>query len=211
MFDVRFAWDSLFERFCKLLHLGIMIGFAVAGPGFTFDIEGDPIAWLSLRRISLLLMAARLILCGQYGIMLLFVRARTHLRIPLMLRMLQFFTAAMVFLGLTFTFKPGSTLRGWTGWFVVFVVEGAVSATLPLYFEALVTNYNLLMQRLGLLTLIILGEGVIGITVQLARVLGVGVDLNTFVGATVSAVVIVVRPISDLLLILSYLTICCRD
>ena len=192
IFDVRFASDSLFERLCKLLQLGVMIGFAVAGPGFSFDLEANPDAWMSLRRLTLILMAQRLALCGQYAVIYLFARRHAHIGVPVLFRIAHIFVAAMVFLGLYFVFNPGDTREGWIGFFVVISFESILSVMLILRYSVMVSNYKLLMQRFGLLTLIILGEGVIAITVELADVLEVGAfDTGTFVGATVSSVVII--------------------
>lgn len=74
LFDVRFARDSIFERGCKAVQLGVMVGFASAGTRFTTRVR-DENAW-AFRSLSLLLAGSRLLLAVQYAVNILFVRKR---------------------------------------------------------------------------------------------------------------------------------------
>lgn len=65
LFDLRFSTDSIFERISKALHIGVIIGFAVAGP--TWHTDGGYIM-KSYSMISYILMTSRLILAVQYGV-----------------------------------------------------------------------------------------------------------------------------------------------
>ena len=60
LFDARFSVDSVFDRVCKALQFGVMVGFAVIGPKFSTD--GD--APGAMRSLSLILMASRILTDG---------------------------------------------------------------------------------------------------------------------------------------------------
>lgn len=74
LFDVRFARDSIFERGCKAVQLGFMVGFASAGTRFTTRVR-DENAW-AFQSLSLFLAGSRILLAIQYGVNILLVRKR---------------------------------------------------------------------------------------------------------------------------------------
>lgn len=74
MFDIRFARDSLFERICKAMQLGIMVGFASAGTRITTRVRNENV-W-AFQSLSLMLGGSRLLLSIQYTIGIIFIRKR---------------------------------------------------------------------------------------------------------------------------------------
>lgn len=72
LFDIRFARDSVFERICKAIQLGAMVGFASAGTRFTTRVRDENV-W-AFQSLSLILAGSRLLLALQYSITLCFVR-----------------------------------------------------------------------------------------------------------------------------------------
>lgn len=72
LFDIRFAQDSVFERICKGIQLGAMIGFASAGSRFTTPRVLDENVW-AFRSLSLILAGSRLLLAIQYSVIIAFV------------------------------------------------------------------------------------------------------------------------------------------
>ncbi|KAJ5404168.1 hypothetical protein N7509_004039 [Penicillium cosmopolitanum] len=151
LFDIRFARDSVFERICKGFQLGAMVGFASAGSRFTTRVRGENV-W-AFQSLGLILAGSRSLLAIQYTINTFFVykhmkpSARGLLYTAAVLWMTTIF-----YIGMYFAFRWAYDIRAriWTVWFVLFGVE--------MWTE---THLNV---RMGLLTLIIIGEGVIAIT-----------------------------------------------
>jgi hypothetical protein len=74
LFDVRFTADSVLERACKAVHLGVMVGFAEMGPSFNPDDQIKSV----FQTMSFFLAASRFVLACQYGYVAWQVRGRTH-------------------------------------------------------------------------------------------------------------------------------------
>ena len=175
MFDIRFGVDSVFERICKGLQFGVMTGFAVVGPAYHvgWDAEeGEKAAQslLAFQSLSLILMASRLILFFQYGIVLVWMRRYKKTWAPMFIHMLVLFVAAMIFLGLYFSFGKESGDNSLIAWYVVVALEGAVILLISAKYKFLSFRKTCIVERLGLLTLIILGEGVIGLCSSIQKV-----------------------------------------
>lgn len=71
LFDIRFARDSIFERICKALQLGAMVGFASAGSRFTTRVRDENV-W-AFKSLSLILAGSRALLAIQYTVNVFFV------------------------------------------------------------------------------------------------------------------------------------------
>ena len=127
---MRFAWDSLYERACKLLHLGIMIGFAISGPGYTLDRGAPADNFVTMRRITVILMTSRLVLAAQYAVLLLFARRQdADVWRPLVWNMGTLLVVAAIFGGLFGVFNEGDMRPGYLGFYVTFVFEVVVFFT----------------------------------------------------------------------------------
>jgi hypothetical protein len=74
LFDIRFARDSIFERFCKAIQLSAMVGFASTGTRFTTQVHGGNV-W-AFQTMSLILCASRMLLAIQYTINVVFIHSR---------------------------------------------------------------------------------------------------------------------------------------
>ncbi|OJD15533.1 hypothetical protein AJ78_04229 [Emergomyces pasteurianus Ep9510] len=166
LFDIRFAQDSIFERICKALQLATMVGFASTGSGFATQVRDENV-W-AFRSLSMLLACSRLLLSIEYSIAAIFLYRTMKLASKrLLLIVLAFIGTGVTYTGLYFLFNHNTDARGeylWTSWFVIFAIETLVvmsvsSRTPGIGFED--THLNV---RMGLLTLIIIGEGVISVT-----------------------------------------------
>jgi low temperature requirement protein LtrA len=192
LYDVRFSIDSLFSRVCKALHLGVMTGFAIVGPIFQTDqAERDNRAFRSL---SIVMMVSRLILAVQYCTVLWFVKGYKRTIAPVACTIGTLFVTAMMFLGMTFGFGPQRGSNAQDGWYVVSVVEALVILAVSSRWRILSFRHTHLVERVGLLTLIILGEGIIGMTKSLSSVMqGTTTVTGGSIGLVVCAVLIIVR------------------
>ncbi|ODH52590.1 hypothetical protein GX48_01370 [Paracoccidioides brasiliensis] len=176
LFDIRFAQDSIFERICKALQLATMVGFASTGSGFATQVRDENV-W-AFRSLSLLLACSRLLLSLEYSIAAMFLHRTMGLASKgLLLIVLVFMATGFTYTGLYFVFNNITGTRGeyvWTSWFLIFAIETLVvmsvsSRTPGIGFED--THLNV---RMGLLTLIIIGEGVISIIRIVNRTVGSG-------------------------------------
>ncbi|KAF2234411.1 hypothetical protein EV356DRAFT_532972 [Viridothelium virens] len=167
--DLRFSVDSIFERICKGLHFGFMVGFAVAGTNFKPEDELDNYEYF--QDLSLLLMASRFVLVFQYAAALYFTHHYHRVRVPLAMMILNYVVAAFAYLGLYFAFKSGSTgPHAYIGWYVIAGVETIFTTVVSSVWRLVSFKGTHMLQRMSLLTLIILGEGVIGLTGSITNI-----------------------------------------
>lgn len=168
-----------------------MTGFAIVGPIFQTDqSERDNRAFKSL---SIIMMISRLILAVQYCTVLWFVRSYQRTIPPVACTIGTLFMTAMIFLGMTFGFGPQHGGRAQDGWYVVSVVEALVILAISSRWRILSFRHTRLVERVGLLTLIILGEGIIGMTKSLSNVMqGTTTVTGGSIGLVVCAVLIIV-------------------
>ena len=174
LFDIRFGVDSVFERICKGAQFGVMTGFAVVGPaynaGWGDDLVKGAQALQAFQTLSIILMVSRLILLAQYGLVLFHLRGHKKTWAPLFIHMLVLFVAAMIFLGLYFSFGKNSGDNSLIAWYVVISLEACVILLISGKYKFLSFRKTCIVERLGLLTLIILGEGVIGLCSSIQKV-----------------------------------------
>ncbi|GLA25514.1 hypothetical protein AnigIFM63604_007150 [Aspergillus niger] len=175
LFDIRFARDSIFERICKAIQLAAMVGFASAGTRFTTRVQPENV-W-AFQSLSLILGGSRLLLALQYTVNAVFLRRRMMpaARGVFIIAGMQS-VSSLTYLLMYYAFRPREGVNPyiWTVWFVLFGVEmwvvmGTSSATPGIGLQD--THLN---TRMGLLTLIIIGEGVISVTRLVNRTVGPG-------------------------------------
>lgn len=219
LYDLRFFADSIFERTCKALQFGVMVGFSVVGPQWEPNEEQND--FKTFRSFSLILMVSRVVLCLQYGSAFWFTRRYQKTKLPLLMVCTQilfrkssndllklilclqvmgsYAISAVVYAILTAIF-PRNVLGGefvrtyaYIGFYIVAIAETAVTTAISCYWRIISFKGTHLVQRMSLLTLIILGEGVIGSTKSIAKIVQ---NNETFsgpvVGQIISAVLIIV-------------------
>ncbi|RFU25789.1 hypothetical protein B7463_g10553, partial [Scytalidium lignicola] len=166
LYDVRFATDSVIERVAHACHFGVMIGLATVGPQF------DPNSrnWNSFQQLSLILMASRFVLLAQYGFTLVFTWKYKKTRVPLAIVMASLFIAAVIYLGLSFAFSTENTIQAYIGWYIVSVCEVGINIAVAGKWQIVSFDDTHLVERMTSLTLIVLGEGVIGLTGRIALI-----------------------------------------
>ncbi|KAI9040154.1 uncharacterized protein KD926_008477 [Aspergillus affinis] len=165
LYDVRFARDSVFERFCKAVQLAAMVGFASAGTRFTTRVRDENV-W-AFQSLSLLLGGSRILLALQYTVNILFVRQHMrHAARGVFIIATTLFVTSLIYLGMFFTFKAQLGVHPyiWTVWFALFGLEMWVVMGVSCVTQGIGLQDTHLNVRMGLLTLIIIGEGVISIT-----------------------------------------------
>ncbi|XWW93064.1 hypothetical protein V2A60_000992 [Cordyceps javanica] len=156
LFDVRYATDSIFSRLNTAIQLGVLIGFVVVAPKFNPTTQDAH----TMRAMSIILAISRFNLMGQYAWMTFHVRRYRTTRVPLLVQMAIYTVAGAVYLGITFRFEEGRRSHAFVTWYCVSAAEGVASLLLSNYSPILSVGRTHLMKRLGLLTVMILGNGI---------------------------------------------------
>ncbi|KAL2829506.1 bacterial low temperature requirement A protein-domain-containing protein [Aspergillus cavernicola] len=188
LYDVRFATDSIIERVAHACHFGVMVGLAIIGPEFLTEDDG----WGPLQQLSLILVVSRVVLFCQYGSTLLFTWRYRATRVPLVAVMVSLFIAVIIYLGISFAFYRRSAYDAYIAWYVVAVMEVAVNLGLAAQWRAMSFEKTHLVERLSCLTLIILGEGIIGLTKTIVKVETFDLKFTSAdIGSIISAVLVI--------------------
>ena len=151
-----------------------MTGFAVVGPayqvGWGLDETKATQAAQAFKALSLILMASRIILLVQYAVVGYWLRHHRRTWAPIFIHCLTLLCTSMIFLGLSFSFGPDSGDNSLIAWYIVIGLEALVILLTSGKFNFLSFRKTVIVERLGLLTLIILGEGVIGLCLSIQKV-----------------------------------------
>ncbi|KAH7157320.1 bacterial low temperature requirement A protein-domain-containing protein [Dactylonectria estremocensis] len=166
VFDARFGQDGILERMARACHLAVMIGFAVAGVSF----DGDEIVQTIFKATSLCLMASRLVLAAQYATVLVHARHHRRSRNAITFAITLHLGPAIAYLivALMSTVMPQKQL--FTAWYVIAVIEMVALMVHATFTKTLSFEGTHLNERLNLLTLIILGEGVIILAKNITKI-----------------------------------------
>ncbi|KAI9893742.1 MAG: hypothetical protein M1814_005958 [Vezdaea aestivalis] len=155
LFDVRFGNDSLFERLLKAFHLAGMI----TGTSF---LPSELVKDRSLLiGFTCILMGTRLALALQYLVTLWASRKFATSITPLLLHVASYFTAAVAYAIMAGAFAHRWQNRGYVAWYVIMGVETASTVAIARIYKVASFRGTHLAERLSLLTLIIIGEGII--------------------------------------------------
>ncbi|KAF2654065.1 hypothetical protein K491DRAFT_717475 [Lophiostoma macrostomum CBS 122681] len=174
--DVRFARDSFYERICKTIQFIVFVGLALVGSAF--NPSGKGANNTNLRILCYTLVISRSLLTIQYAIVLFFTfRAKySKLYLPLALTMGMYAIAAVAFGAMipAFVGEQPTNRRVYVVWYITMFVEGAVVIAISSFWKMLSFKKTHLMERMSLLTLIVIGEGAIGVTKTVSRMMGKG-------------------------------------
>lgn len=98
LYDVRFAVDSVYERVCKAVHFGVMVGFASVSTTWNpFDPDIDTVD--ALKQMTIILLISRVMLGIQYMVVMLYAWRYEKTKIPLLIHTMVMFLSAIVYLG----------------------------------------------------------------------------------------------------------------
>ncbi|GME49144.1 putative low temperature requirement a protein [Neofusicoccum parvum] len=179
--DVRFARDTVYERACKVVQFVVFVGLALAGS--KFEPSGSAKSNMNFRTLCYVLVLSRCLLALQYVFVLVAV-ARKHfskLYLPIGLNIAIYAVAAAAFGGMTPAFEDDSGARPdiyWLWWVILFL-EGVGTVTISCFWRMLSFKKTHLVERMGLLTLIVIGEGAIGVTKTVSKMMGkYGLDVE---------------------------------
>lgn len=167
MYDVRFYVDSIFTRVCKFIVFGIMVALVSLGSLYDAILSGGDSR--AFHGIAILMFGARLLWILQYSIVLYFVRIFDKTLIPMCLTMGVYFCAGIGFLATylanqqTWSVSGDSGMTGVRVWYAIIGIEACAIIGISMSWRILSFIHTHLVERLSLLSLIIMGEGIIGL------------------------------------------------
>ncbi|KAI4624491.1 hypothetical protein J4E83_004166 [Alternaria metachromatica] len=201
LYDVRFTADCIFERIAKALHFGVMVGFAVVGPAWE---PGKPTSSLQKYQVlSFILMVSRLVLAAQYSVTLFFVRKHKKTVLPLSLVIGSTLIAALMYGSITGALPKETcnlelgvckqfTTKVHYAWYIISAAEIVITVGISCYWRVISFKGTHIVQRMSLLTLIILGEGIIVVCKAISKIVKNGSQFDTqLTGQIVSSVLII--------------------
>lgn len=196
IYDVRFYTDCILSRFFKILCFGVMTSFVGLAPLYE-TISGGGMT-RAFKGIALVLMGLRFLLFLQYGIVLYFVHGFQKTLIPLALTMGVYLVAGVAFL-VTYLVDSGVELDSSQAathvirWYIIIAVEVIAVVLISSVWRVLSFRHTHLTERVGLLTLIVMGEGILGMIKSVAYdALGRDVSIWSEIGLVSGAVALIV-------------------
>jgi len=190
LFDIRLGFDSAFERVCQAIQFGVMVGLAVQGTYYDVDYFYNYDS--AFKDLSLILMVSRLVLALQYAGACWCLRGYKKARLPLLAHSATMFISAMTFLGLSFGFVQAPGIYTLAGWYVLVAGEAGIVLFISAKTKFLNFRRTNIIERLGLLTLIILGEGIMGMTEAVSKINNAdGLFSDDVIGLIICGVLIV--------------------
>lgn len=173
IYDVRFAIDSIYERIAKVLQFVLFVGFAFVGASFNPVTKGHNN--YNFRVLCWLLFVSRLLLATQHGVALRCIKPRRdlHLTFPLSIMIITFLICAGAFYAMTPAFRPstGNGLAIYYCWYIILAIEMSVTVGVSCIWRRLSFKRTHLQERMSLLTLIVIGEGTIGVTKTVSKLM----------------------------------------
>lgn len=165
-YDVRFLEDSVVERLTRAVQLGVLLVFVQAAPFFE-PAEQTRGVFASL---SLVLAFSRLVLAGQYGIVLWQTRYFGQGRAGLSAVLATHVLAASLYAIVSAAFFVHENSPAYVAWMVVSTFEIVANLVIAMMSRVVSFEGSHLPERLSQLTLVVLGEGVINLARDLTSI-----------------------------------------
>lgn len=148
--------------------------------------------------LALVLMALRFLLAVQYGLVLFFVWGFRRTLLPLIMTSIVYLLSGFAFL-VTYLVDRRTDMTGVQGsqhvirWYIILAIEIVATMTISCFWRVLSFRHTHIVERIGLLTLIVIGEGILGLLKSIAYdLMGRNASVWEEVGMVVSAVVLIV-------------------
>lgn len=141
-------------------------------------------------------MLSRSQLALQYGVVLIFTLCKggyERLILPLCLNTAVYATSTIIFGGMSAAFLVGAEVDDIVVllWAIVMILEGLSTIVISSFWRMLSFKATHLVERMGLLTLIVIGEGAIGVTKTVSKLMGKSDNLEPVaIGQVISIILI---------------------
>ncbi|KAF1991551.1 hypothetical protein K402DRAFT_459537 [Aulographum hederae CBS 113979] len=178
--DTRFALDTVYERLCKVLQFIHFVLFALVGANFKPASDPGHEGFGNLRILSVTLCVSRIFLAIQYIVVLGYcrIKLRRELYLPLSLNVVIYLLMAGLYGGIAGGLLHADHIDDarplYIGWYIGIFLELAGSMAITMIWRTLSFTRTHLHNRMGLLTLIVIGEGAIRVTKTISKVMSRG-------------------------------------
>lgn len=179
--DVRFARDSIYERVCKFVQFVAFVGLALVGSKFNpVGGKGEP---GNMQLTCVVLGISRGLLMIQHIVVLVYTMKAKYskLYLPLGLMIGVYAIATALYAAMI----PGFTVANlkkfphlYLVWYAIMIVEALMVIGISCFWRMLSFKKTHLMERMSLLTIIVIGEGAIGVTKTIGRIMGKGLEVE---------------------------------
>jgi len=175
LYDVRFGFDSMFERSTKAIQMCAFIGFAST----TATLEMSPTpevgkeaALSGFQSLNFLMIVSRALFALQYAVAYVLVgRKHSPAKMPLLITTLMYASASIIY-GLMYKLLlvDAGNASGFYGYYAIIAFELSVMSLVVARYECVSFKETHLHKRLMVLTLMILGEGIIVCAFSFAKI-----------------------------------------
>ncbi|KAH6692728.1 hypothetical protein F5X68DRAFT_229078 [Plectosphaerella plurivora] len=175
LFDVRFGFDSMFERFTKAVQMCMFIGFASS----TGCLNMDPVYQAKTKgqlsgfgALNVLMIVSRALYALQYFVVFWLVGSKHRAaKLPLLMTSGMYLLASIIYVMMfKFLLLDAGKVQGFYGYYALLAFELAVLSWVAARYECISFKNTHLHKRLMVLTLMILGEGVIVCAFSFAKI-----------------------------------------
>jgi len=185
LYDVRFGFDSLFERFTKATHFVAFIGFASATGCLDMNPSKEKIGsdLSGFESLNVLMIVTRVIFSIQYGVAAVLVgRKHRPALIPLAATSAMYAFVSFVYgMLLKFFLLDFGETQSFYGYYAIIAFELFVLSYINSKYSCISFTDTHLHKRTMVLTLMILGEGIIVCAFTFAKISSkTGWTANTF-------------------------------
>lgn len=176
LYDVRFGCDSMFERFTKAVQMCTFIGFASAtgclemNPGQ--DKKKKDADLTGFESLNVLMIISRALFSLQYFIAVILVgRKHKPARTPLLITSGMYGFSSLIYVILfKVVLMDSGKVQGFYGYYAIIAFELVVTSLVVYRYECVSFRDTHLHKRLMVLTLMILGEGIIVCAFSFAKI-----------------------------------------
>lgn len=177
LYDVRFGFDSIFERFTKAVQMCMFIGFASSTGCLDMSPSPDKkklsLAGLSgFESLNVLMIISRALFSLQYLVAFKLVGSKHKpARIPLLITAGMYLVSSMIYTMLfKFVLLDKQNVQSFYGYYAIILFELTVMSLVVYRYECVSFKETHLHKRLMVLTLMILGEGIIVCAFSFAKI-----------------------------------------
>jgi hypothetical protein len=169
-----------------------MTAFVFAGP--VFDTDEKPDDQRYYKSFAIVLFVSRLVTAIEYAVVIFHSRRVKKTIVPLGMTSAVYASTSVVYLVTHFAFPNTGPIREYEMliWFLLSIFEGLATLLIAIFWRNISFKYTHLVERLGLLSLILMGEGIIGMVKSVACITkGQNTNSNAEIGTVVSSVILI--------------------
>lgn len=165
IYDVRFGPDCVYERMAKLIQFIVFVVFAAVGSTFSPGSSDSAKNFRIYQTMAAALGISRTLLAIQHAVVAYFVLpGYRELRFPLLAIVCMYVGSGAAILSTIAFFNYKTVSLAYMVWYGVMFLESIVVLTVSSTWRMLSFKETHMNERLSLLTMIIIGEGCIGIS-----------------------------------------------